>query len=68
MAFFGAPISYPDHAAHACRCAIQSLEKLKELQLELEQKGLPHIDIGIGLNTGEMSVETWDRKPLETIP
>ncbi|MEZ4872606.1 MAG: adenylate/guanylate cyclase domain-containing protein [Bdellovibrionales bacterium] len=56
MAFFGAPIAYPDHAAAACRCAIQSLEKLKELQKEYEEKGLPMIDIGIGINTGEMSV------------
>ncbi|MBC86923.1 MAG: adenylate/guanylate cyclase domain-containing protein, partial [Bdellovibrionaceae bacterium] len=56
MAFFGAPISYPDHAAAACRCAIQSLVKLKELQKEYEAKGLPMIDIGIGINTGEMSV------------
>ncbi|NQZ00145.1 MAG: CHASE2 domain-containing protein [Bdellovibrionales bacterium] len=56
MAFFGAPISYKDHAKHGCRCALQSLEKLSELQLELEKRNLPLIDIGIGLNTGEMSV------------
>ena len=56
MAFFGAPIHYKDHAKFACRCALQSLEKLKELQEELKKKGLPLIDIGIGLNTGDMSV------------
>jgi adenylate cyclase len=56
MAFFGAPIGYPDHAKHACRCALQSLEKLFELQKEYEKKGLPTIDIGIGLNSGEVSV------------
>jgi adenylate cyclase len=56
MAFFGAPISYKDHAKHGCRCALQSLEKLAELKIELEKKNLPLIDIGIGLNTGEMSV------------
>ncbi len=56
MAFFGAPIHYPDHAKHACRCALQSLEKLKELQADYVRKGLPVIDIGIGLNTGECSV------------
>jgi len=56
MAFFGAPISYPDHAKYACRCALESLVKLKELQAEYERKGLPTIDIGIGLNTGECSV------------
>lgn len=56
MAFFGAPIHYADHAKFGCRCALQSLEKLKEIQAELKKKGLPMIDIGIGLNTGDMSV------------
>lgn len=56
MAFFGAPVKDSQHAAHACRCALQSLVKLKELQKEFSDKGLPHIDIGIGINTGEMSV------------
>lgn len=56
MAFFGAPVHYPDHAKMACRCALQNLEKLKELQALYEKKKLPNIDIGIGLNTGECSV------------
>lgn len=56
MAFFGAPIPYTDHAKHACRCALQTIDKLLELQKEFERKGLPSIDIGIGLNTGEVSV------------
>lgn len=56
MAFFGAPIHYPDHAKYACRTALQSLVKLKELQLQFKERGLPHIDVGIGINTAEMSV------------
>lgn len=56
MAFFGAPIKHPNHAKEACRCALQNLEKLKDLQKEFEAQGLPHIDIGIGINTGAMSV------------
>ena len=56
MAFFGAPIAYPDHAKWACRCALQSLEKLFELQKEYEKRGLPSIDIGIGLNSGDVNV------------
>lgn len=56
MAFFGAPIPYDDHAKYACRCALQSVEKLKVLQEEYQRKGLPLIDLGIGLNTGEVSV------------
>jgi len=56
MAFFGAPITYNDHAKYACRCSLQSLKKLFELQKQIEAKGLPTIDIGIGLNTGDVSV------------
>jgi adenylate cyclase len=56
MAFFGAPVAYKDHAKYACRCALQNLEKLYELQAQFKQKGLPEIDIGIGLNTGDVSV------------
>jgi adenylate cyclase len=56
MAFFGAPIYFPDHAKYACRCALQSIEKLKEIQLNFQQRGLPVIDIGIGINTSDMSV------------
>lgn len=56
MAFFGAPIHYPDHAKWACRCALQSVDKLFELQKQWEKQGLPQIDLGIGLNTGEVSV------------
>jgi len=56
MAFWGAPIHFEDHAKHACRCALQMIEKLKVLQEEYRAKGLPEIDIGIGLNTGDMSV------------
>ncbi|MFZ4403279.1 MAG: CHASE2 domain-containing protein [Pseudobdellovibrionaceae bacterium] len=56
MAFFGAPVATEQHAHQACRCALQSLVKLKELQEEFRRKDLPNIDIGIGINTGEMSV------------
>ena len=56
MAFFGAPISFADHATHACRCALKHIEKLFELQKQFAAEGLPPIDIGIGLNTGDVSV------------
>lgn len=56
MAFFGAPIPFDDHAKHACRCALQSLVKLKELQQQFKEQGLPEIDIGIGINSGDMNV------------
>jgi adenylate cyclase len=56
MAFFGAPISDPHHAKYACRCALQSLAELKKIQKQFAAEGLPEIDIGIGINTGDMSV------------
>ena len=56
MAFFGAPINHKTHAEDACRAALQNIERLKTLQEELKKKNLPHIDVGIGLNTGDVSV------------
>ncbi len=56
MAFFGAPIEDSNHAEQACRTALQSLAKLKDLQQVFKDQNLPYIDIGIGINTGEMSV------------
>ena len=56
MAFFGAPIPNTHHADDACRCALRHIERLKELNKELEAKEFPLLDIGIGINTGDMSV------------
>jgi len=56
MAFWGAPIHFDNHAEKAAECALLMLKKLKNLQDEYAAKGLPTIDIGIGLNTGDMSV------------
>ena len=60
MAFFGAPLSQPDHAARACRAAIAMREELVRLNEGWHRDGKlpPHLTlgIGIGLNSGEMSV------------
>lgn len=56
MAFFGAPISYKDHAKKCCITGLEMLAKLKELNKEFESEKLPALDIGIGINTGDMSV------------
>lgn len=56
MAIFGAPIEYPEHAERAVDGALAMLEKLPELVKEWAARGLPPIDIGVGINTGEMSV------------
>jgi adenylate cyclase len=56
MAFWGAPQEQPDHALRACHAALAMLEELARLQAGWRAQGLPFIDIGIGLNTGSMSV------------
>jgi len=56
MAFWGAPKEQPDHPLLACRAALRMLEKLEELRPTWKAAGFPDIDIGIGINTGPMSV------------
>ncbi len=56
MAFWGAPVKDPEHATNAIRSALAMLERLETLNDEFEAKGMPRIQIGIGLNTGDMSV------------
>jgi adenylate cyclase len=56
MALWGAPVGQPDHAQAACRCAIDMIEKLKELQSKWAAEGKYVLDIGIGINTGDMVV------------
>ncbi len=56
MAFFGAPVEAPDHAARACRTALGMAAALRPLQREWREQGLPVIDIGVGINTGPMVV------------
>lgn len=59
MAFFGAPIGYPDNAAFACRCALASIAELdnirKTIDTKFPGKNIP-IEIGIGINTADVSV------------
>jgi adenylate cyclase len=56
MAVYGAPIAEPQHPLLACRSALDMVEALRALQQSLRSRGLPAIDIGIGINTGPMIV------------
>jgi adenylate cyclase len=56
MAFWGAPLQDPDNARHALQAALGMIEELKVVQKAFEAKGWPPIKIGIGLNTGTMTV------------
>ena len=56
MAFWGAPVHDPQHHQHAVLGALAMLDKLVEMQPELEARGWPKIEIGIGINSGMMNV------------
>ncbi len=56
MAFWGAPQEQPDHALLACQAGLQMMARLQELKARWHDRGLPEIDIGVGINTGPMSV------------
>jgi adenylate cyclase len=54
MALFSAPLDDPDHAEHAVAAAIDMVKKLGELNRAWAAKGMTPLDIGIGVNSGEM--------------
>jgi adenylate cyclase len=56
MAFWGAPFEEPGHGGKACNTALKMMERVREMQKKWEAEGKPHLDIGIGLNTGLASV------------
>ena len=56
MAFWGAPVRDPDHAAHAIEAALAMLAGTETLKREFVRLGLPEISIGIGINSGVMNV------------
>jgi adenylate cyclase len=57
MAMWGAPDEQPDHAARACRAALNILEELPKLNEKWQQKlGGAVTEIGVGINTGDAQV------------
>ncbi len=56
MAFWGAPIRDTQHARHALETALDMQAKLKVMQPEFIEKGVGELIIGIGINSGIMSV------------
>jgi len=53
MAIFNAPLDLKNHSRIAFECALDIIENIKIVNLELAKEGLPHIAIGIGINSGE---------------
>jgi adenylate cyclase len=56
MAFWGAPLDEPAHAHLAVLAACEMVEAVRLLNEDQRQAGQPQIGVGIGINTGLMSV------------
>lgn len=56
MAFFGDPLPVKDHAAQAVKTAIEMKKALDRLNSKWASEDRPTLDIGVGINTGEMVV------------
>ncbi|MBC7404503.1 MAG: adenylate/guanylate cyclase domain-containing protein [Cytophaga sp.] len=56
VAFWGAPVADLDHARNAVLAALDMQAELVTLNNDLAKKGWPTIQIGIGVNTGPMTV------------
>lgn len=56
FAIFGAPLEFSDHADEACEVAIEMIHKLEEVNEWLTSNNFGPLKIGIGVNTGEMTI------------
>jgi adenylate cyclase len=54
MALFGAPVTREDDAQRALECALEIRTRVESLGPALAARGLPHPDIGIGINTSSV--------------
>lgn len=54
LAIFGDPVKNPNHPMNAVMCGNEIIEKVKILKEKLVNSGKPKINIGIGINTGEV--------------
>ena len=56
MAFWGAPVHFPDHASRAVATALLMQASAARLDEQFRARGWPALQIGIGVNTGLMHV------------
>jgi len=56
MAFWNAPVDFADHATRAVQTALDMQAALPQLNKEFAARGWPEVKIGVGANTGRMSV------------
>lgn len=56
MAFWNAPLDMPNHAEAAVQTALDMQAALPALNEQFAARGWPHVKIGVGVNSGRMSV------------
>ncbi|HZX31937.1 MAG TPA: adenylate/guanylate cyclase domain-containing protein [Rhodocyclaceae bacterium] len=56
MAFWGAPVADADHARHAVLTALEMQREVKKLAEPFKARGWPELRIGVGVNSGTMTV------------
>jgi adenylate cyclase len=54
LAVFGEPIKDDNHALNAIKCGSEIMKKVTALREKFIAEGKPKIEIGIGINTGEV--------------
>lgn len=54
MALFGAPVEHPESQVRAVRCSVEMMKVLQEFNRTRMSEGQEPIEIGIGINTGEV--------------
>src|SRR5262245_24819319 len=60
MALFGAPLAHEDHALRACYSALAMQEEMRRYRRKLGQSEEAGLQIGIGVNSGEVVVRSID--------
>jgi len=56
MAFWGAPVEDPQHARNGVLAALEMQRECKVLNKKLTGRGWPALEIGVGVNTGNVRV------------
>jgi adenylate cyclase len=56
LAVFGAPAVQQNHAQRAVACAVEMQQAMKDVNRKNHLSGLPELEMGIGVNTGELVV------------
>lgn len=56
MAFWGAPLNQPNHAANAARAAVAMIQKMRAERARWKSEYGIDVDVGVGINSGPVNV------------